>query len=63
MNSNMRYDYSTKNFHRFTKVAGNGVSEVYVPRADMPQPVAEINVTVAVINSQPVLEKTKPAKA
>jgi hypothetical protein len=56
----MRYDYSTKNFHRFvTTVPGGAVNEVYVPRSAMPQPVTEISVTVAVTNAQQTLEKVK----
>lgn len=59
----MKYDYSTKNFHRFSKtVPSEAINEVYVARAHMLQPVAEVTVTVA-WNAQPaVAEKAKPAK-
>lgn len=61
---NMTYDYSTKNFHRYSKtVPSEAINEVYVSRAHMPKPLADIIVTVDWNKTaQPVAEKAKPAK-
>lgn len=55
----MQYEYSTKNFHRYAVVNGGVPKEVYIPRADMPKPVSEINVAVTVNSSIEVAEKVK----
>lgn len=58
MQATMKYDYSTKNFHRFAAASGTP-KEVYIPRSEMPQPVAEIQVAVTIPNVTPVLERVK----
>jgi hypothetical protein len=59
----LKYDYSTKNFHRFGG-KGDRVNEVYIMRSAMPAPVAEVQVDVTWdVTQQPVLERVKPVKA
>lgn len=60
--SRMKYDYSTKNFHRYTTVNGGTVKEVYIPRSEFAKPLAEISVDVQVTAPIEVAEKAKPAK-
>lgn len=60
--STMTYDYSTKNFHRYSGGQGT-VNEVYVPRSEMAHPLTAITVSVdAAVGSSVALEKVKPAK-
>lgn len=59
--SRMTYEYSTKNFHRYSDPTGT-IREVYIPRSAMPQPVLSIQVTPTILDSQVVPEKSKPAK-
>lgn len=60
----LQYDYSTKNFHRFGRTIPVGaINEVYIPRALMPQPVAEVTVVADWTGQALVLEKIKPPKA
>lgn len=61
----LHYDYSTKNFHRFAANAatGSGPKEVYVPKADMPQPVEQVELTLTIRPGvSNVAEKSNPRK-
>lgn len=59
MQATMRYDYSTKNFHRYQAVGAGAPKEVYVPRAEMSHPVAEITVTAQISDHTLVVERVK----
>lgn len=59
--SRMTYEYSTKNFHRYSDPSGT-IKEVYIPRAAMAQPVLSIQVVPTILDSQVVPEKSKPAR-
>lgn len=66
VNRTLHYDYSTKNFHRFAANAapGSGPKEIYVSRADMPQPVEQVELSVVVRPGVGnAVEKSKPARA
>lgn len=59
----LKYDYSTKNFHRYGRtVPSEAVNEVYVSRAHMPVPVAEVAITVTWTGQLEVAEKVKPGR-
>lgn len=56
----MQYDYSTKNFHRYTAVGGFAVvKEIYIPRTYLETPIAEITVSIQVAAYVPVAERKR----
>lgn len=59
--SRMTYEYSTKNFHRYSDPSGT-IKEVYIPRSDMPKPVLSIQVTPTILDGQIVPEQSKALK-
>lgn len=59
----LKYDYSTRNFHRFGG-KGDRVNEVYIMRSAMPAPVPQVQVDVTWDSTQQaVAERLKPVKA
>lgn len=56
--SRMTYEYSTKNFHRYSDPSGT-IKEVYIPKAVMAQPVLSIQVVPTVLDPQVVAERAK----
>ena len=61
--STMKYRYTTKNFHRYEAVRPDAtIREVYIPRIQMADPVAEISVIPTVSDATIVPLQSKPAK-
>lgn len=58
MQSTLKYEYSTKNFHKFSAASGTP-KEIYIPRAEMSHPVEEVTATVQISNHTLVAEKVR----